>query len=95
MLAATLLLALSNDLALRRLGTPRWKALQRWNYALFALVAAHGIAYQVIETRKAPFVVAFALIAACSMGAQWGGFRRMRRQRRRSATEQPGVESAA
>lgn len=94
-LAAALLLALSNDFSLRRLGTPRWKALQRWNYALFALVAAHGIAFQVIEKRKVPFVVAFALLSACCVVAQWGGFRRIRRQRRRPAIEHEAAESAA
>ena len=31
------LLATSNDAALRKLGRPGWKSLQRWNYACFAL----------------------------------------------------------
>ncbi|MBA4159583.1 MAG: hypothetical protein H0X65_19215, partial [Gemmatimonadetes bacterium] len=52
-----LLLALSNDLSLRLLKAGRWKTLQRWNYALFALTVVHGIAYQVIEDRKAGYVV--------------------------------------
>jgi sulfoxide reductase heme-binding subunit YedZ len=37
-----LLLALSNDLSLRRLKRAEWKSLQRWNYGLFALVFIHG-----------------------------------------------------
>jgi sulfoxide reductase heme-binding subunit YedZ len=40
------LLATSNDISLRKLGTPGWKSLQRWNYACFALTAAHTFAYQ-------------------------------------------------
>ena len=40
------LLAMSNDASLRRLGTPRWKSLQRWNYACFVLAAAHTFGYQ-------------------------------------------------
>jgi len=44
------------------LGTPRWKSLQRWNYALFALSAFHAVGYLVIERQKFPFV---ALTALC------------------------------
>lgn len=48
-LAATVivvgLLAISSDLALRKLKARRWKNLQRLNYALFALVIAHAIFY--------------------------------------------------
>ena len=40
------LLATSNDASLRKLGTPGWKQLQRWNYAAFALVAVHTWTYQ-------------------------------------------------
>jgi len=80
-LIALLLLALSNDYYLRRLGARRWKALQRWNYALVALVAAHGVAYQVIEKRIAPFVVAFAVLSLVAILAQLIGFRRSRERR--------------
>ena len=51
------LLALSNDRSLRRLGTQRWKSLQRWNYAFLGLVIIHGAAYQIVERRSAVFVV--------------------------------------
>ena len=75
---AVLLLALSNDYFLRRLQPERWKRLQRWNYALFALVLIHGIAFQVIETRKAPFVIALSLLAMASLVLQLQGYRRRR-----------------
>lgn len=48
-LAATVivvgLLAISSDLALRKLKAKRWKNLQRLNYVLFVLVIAHAIFY--------------------------------------------------
>lgn len=59
-LVLVLLLALSSNAALTRLGTPRWKALQRWNYAGFALLVLHGTVYQFLEKRMAGFVLVFA-----------------------------------
>jgi sulfoxide reductase heme-binding subunit YedZ len=77
-----LLLALSNDLSLRRLKAGLWKALQRWNYGLFALVAIHGVAYQVIEDRKAGYVALLATMAGLAIVLQLAG---VRERRRRSA----------
>jgi sulfoxide reductase heme-binding subunit YedZ len=51
----TLLLALSNDISLRKLGVERWKSLQRWSYAAVVLTAAHALSYQEIEERISPF----------------------------------------
>lgn len=79
-LVLTGLLVLSNDLSLRRLGTARWKSLQRWNYAAFGLVVVHGALYQVIEKRAAPYVAAFLICVALVAGLQWSGFR-IRRSR--------------
>ena len=56
------LLATSNDLSLRRFGALRWKQLQRWNYAVFALVAVHSFAFQGVETQKIQWVIT---VAAC------------------------------
>lgn len=56
------LLATSNDLSLRRLGTRHWKALQRWNYAVFGLAAMHAVAFQMIEKQKRVYV---AIVAVC------------------------------
>jgi len=52
-----ILVAISNDLSLRRLGVSRWKSLQRWAYVAFALTVAHGILYQLIEKRRLPWVL--------------------------------------
>jgi sulfoxide reductase heme-binding subunit YedZ len=70
-LAATLLLMLllsiSNDLALRTLGTARWKRIQRLNYLLFALVAAHGVLYLAVDKASwiliAPFGIVVGLVS--------------------------------
>ena len=52
-LLVILLLATSNDISLRRLGTRPWKKLQRWNYAAFGLLAIHALAYEKgIEKQK-------------------------------------------
>jgi sulfoxide reductase heme-binding subunit YedZ len=72
---ATMLLALSNDWSLRSLGTQRWKGMQRWNYALFALVLAHGIGYQVVEKRHMPFVLAFGSLLLLTIAIQLVGYR--------------------
>jgi sulfoxide reductase heme-binding subunit YedZ len=76
-LAAALLLvflvALSNDVSLKRLGAPRWKSLQRWNYALFALVLVHGILYQVIEKRTLPWPIWLGALALAAVILQVAG----------------------
>ena len=56
-LVFALLLVLSNDFSLRKLGAVRWKSLQRWAYAGVVLTAAHAIAYQHIEKRIPAFQV--------------------------------------
>jgi sulfoxide reductase heme-binding subunit YedZ len=83
-LAATLLfvmlLALSNDWSLRALGTPRWKRLQQWTYAAFALTAVHAILFQCVENRHVPWIVFFAATILITIAAQGLGYRQ-RRQR--------------
>lgn len=65
-LAAALLLillgAISNDASLRRLGTVRWRAIQRWAYGLAALTVMHAVLYQVLERQRVVLVVVFAMI---------------------------------
>lgn len=73
-----MLLAISNDIALRRLGTPRWKSLQRWNYAAFVLMAVHAVAYQVLSQRVLPVVIVFAGVTLVVVATQFAGFVRRR-----------------
>ena len=74
------LLVLSNDCSLRRLGARRWKGFQRWNYALFGLVLAHGVLYQILEKRDAGWVIGLAALSALVIGLQLAGFQRRRKQ---------------
>jgi len=46
-----LLISLSNDVSLRRLGVRRWKRLHRSSYLGFLLIVVHGVAYQILEGR--------------------------------------------
>ncbi len=64
--AALLLLALlstSNDASLRALGTPGWKSLQRWNYAVFGLLIVHTLGYQLGIERPIGALVSLAVMA--------------------------------
>ncbi len=85
-LAATLvlsmLLALSNDLSLRKLGTRRWKSLQRWNYLGFGCTVLHGIAYQLLERRQLVFVAVLGIAVLAAVAFQLAGARRAMRNAR-------------
>ncbi len=72
------LLATSNDYSLRAMGTPQWKSLQRWNYAVFGLTSVHAIAYQLTEKQKLPFVLVLAISIALTAALQIAGFRQRR-----------------
>jgi sulfoxide reductase heme-binding subunit YedZ len=73
-LALMALSATSNDYALRALGTPQWKKLQQWNYALFALAATHAIAYQVSEKQQISFVATTVFCIIFTAFLQTAGF---------------------
>lgn len=73
-LLIAMLFATSNDLSLRRLGTQRWKSLQRWNYAGFALAAAHAIGYFIVEKQKTPYVTFAAVCMGITVAVQTWGF---------------------
>jgi sulfoxide reductase heme-binding subunit YedZ len=76
------LLALSNDLSLRLLGTRRWKTLQRLSYVMFPLVIVHGLLYQAIEKRAAAFILVVVLVALLVLAGQLAGVARQRQKRR-------------
>ena len=76
-----LLLAISNDVSMRRLGTQRWKSMQRWIYAAFAFTVLHGIAYQVVEKRRLPWVVVFFALTIAVVAMQLAGVRSIRARR--------------
>lgn len=80
-LVFVLLLALSNDLSLRKLGSPRWKWLQQWAYAAVALTAAHAIAYQHVEKRISPFQVVLYTTLGIVLAFQVIGILKRRQKR--------------
>lgn len=69
------LLMLSNNASLRKLGTSKWKNIQRLNYLSFLMIIGHGFIYQLIEKRQLPFVIIVALITIIVFGFQWKGFK--------------------
>jgi methionine sulfoxide reductase heme-binding subunit len=83
-LAATvvlvLLLGISSDWAIRRLGTRWWKRLQRLAYALFVLVVAHTVLYQLVEERAPALVATAAAGAGATVALQLAGARRRARR---------------
>ena len=74
------LLSISSDWALRRLGRARWKRWQRANYLLIGFVALHSAAYQLTEKRSLPWVSAVSAVVAALLVAQWWGIRAYRAQ---------------
>ena len=84
-----LLLAISNDLSLRRLGSRTWKSLQRWTYVAVALTLVHAVAYQFVEKRQAAYDVLLWAILTATVGFQAGGWWRTKRRRGRSASTSP------
>jgi sulfoxide reductase heme-binding subunit YedZ len=74
-----MLLAISNDVSLRRLGSERWKSLQRWSYAAALLTLVHSILYMLPEKGHVLFQVAFGVVAVVTLVLQAGGYRRIRR----------------
>jgi methionine sulfoxide reductase heme-binding subunit len=76
-----LLLATSNDYAIRALGTPTWKQLQRLNYLAFALGGSHALGYQAIEKQRMPFVAVVLASILITAVLQTIGYVRRRKQR--------------
>jgi len=75
-LVLVLLLLISNDISLRKLGSRRWKAWQRWTYWAGALVVAHGLAYQWIEKGNGGWVWVFVPVVIIVAAMQLDGRRR-------------------
>jgi sulfoxide reductase heme-binding subunit YedZ len=75
-LIIVVLLVISNNVSLRKLGPRRWKRIQRHIYLAAALVAVHGLIYQIIERRQAAFIAGLIAIAAAAATMQYLGFLR-------------------
>jgi len=69
------LLYMSNNISIKKYGTETWKKIQRYNYALFALVIGHGFLYQIVENRSFEFVVTVGFVLVIVVVLQWKGYR--------------------
>jgi methionine sulfoxide reductase heme-binding subunit len=81
------LLALSSDIALRKLKAKTWKRLQRLNYALFALVIAHAVFYGAIVRADSPYTLLLVISVTMVVVGQAVGVALYRRRRFRRAAE--------
>jgi methionine sulfoxide reductase heme-binding subunit len=97
-LAATVivvgLLAISSDLALRKLKAGPWKTLQRLNYALFALVIAHAFFYGALLRATSPYTLLLLLGVCAVFVGQAMGVRLWRWRHPRTAASQRARQSA-
>lgn len=66
-----MLLALSNNRSLARLGPVRWKRLQRSSVAALALTIGHGGIFQVIEGRTGAWLTVLVVVSAAILGLRW------------------------
>ncbi len=73
------LLATSNDWALRRYKAAGWKRIQRWSYPLLALTVLHGWLFQRIENRMWSWVAVFLALGMVAAGVQLAGVWRRHR----------------
>jgi sulfoxide reductase heme-binding subunit YedZ len=80
------LLCISNNLSIRRLGPSGWKRIQKWNYIGVILVVVHSLLYQLIEQRMFAFVAYVLGVAVIAAIVQLLGFRR----RSERMARQPG-----
>ncbi len=77
-LIIVVLLVISNNVSLRKLGPRRWKGIQRYIYLAAGLVAVHGLIYQIVERRQSAFIACLIAIAAAAGIMQYLGFLRRR-----------------
>jgi len=82
------LVLISNDIALRRFGAARWKALQRVTYIVVVAVALHGAMYQLVERRRWPLALIFSLLIAFAAAMQSAGARARKIKRELTASRQ-------
>ncbi len=86
-----ILLGLSNDRALRWLGTRSWKRLHRVSYVAFVLTVLHGLAFQVLESRTWSLIALVLVASLAVLTVQLAAARAVRRtaQRKAGSTDSP------
>ncbi len=70
-LLVLMLLALSNNRSLARLGPGRWKRLQRSAVVALFLTIAHGVIFQVIEGRTGGWLASLLVVSATILALRW------------------------
>ncbi len=78
-----MLLLLSNNLALRWLGSRRWKGLQRFSYIAFGSITLHALLYQSVEQRGWIVRLVFLAVILTAIGLQMAGVVAVLRQKRK------------
>ena len=68
------LLLLSSDWMVRKVGLKWWKRIQRFSYLGFILTCVHAFEFQVLEARPLFWVVVVATVAIVIFAAQCMGF---------------------
>lgn len=75
-----LLVSISNNVSIRKMGIERWKKTQRLVYAAAAATLLHGLLYQLLEKRGAPGVSLVLLALLVVLVLQVRGVRVRRRR---------------
>lgn len=65
------LLALSNNWSLRKLGPARWKRVQRAAVTALLVTVGHGVVFQVIEGRTGGWLAGLVVVAAAIFALRW------------------------
>ncbi len=73
------LLSISSNWALRKLGPKLWKKVQRLSYLGFALCLLHGLLFQILENRHVLWITLLTLAGLAVLGAQLAGRRAYRK----------------
>ena len=81
-LILVVLASISNDRALRTLGTRRWRSVQRWAYVILGFTIVHGALYQLIEKQRLVLVLVFVALALWIVVLQLAGRQHFRVGRR-------------
>lgn len=69
-----LLLSLSNDWAVRKVGIKWWKRLQQTAYLIFIFTVVHAFAFQVLEDRQKIWMLVIAFLSVIVVWLQIRGY---------------------
>jgi len=76
-----ILLLLSNNRSIKRLGLQRWKKWQRCSYLLILALPLHGFIYQILDKRIGGYTLLLGAIATIAITLQLAGRLKFRRSK--------------